>query len=123
MKEENLDLFYDTLYADKNKSEKIYSKLIEAIETEDFQPVLPSLLERCRNSDNKSSIQSSWSNWVTNQIDEVAGINPYLPTIESGVEIHSWDAIAWLDGTRNVDCRPKVYDGVSKSWKLLIVKN
>ena len=35
MKKEDLDLFYDTLYADQNHGQ-IYSKLISSIETEEL---------------------------------------------------------------------------------------
>ena len=35
-----------------------------------------------------------------------------------GQEVDPWDVIAWVEGARNVDCRPKVFDGQSKTWKL-----
>ena len=105
MPEENLSLFYDTFYADQDNNGKIYSKLINSIETEElkFTPVLSSLIERCRNSEDRLSVQSEWNQWLSGQLEEVAGINPFLPYHEVGEEISSIEAIAWVDGTRNVD--------------------
>ena len=114
---QNIKLFYDTFYAEQDDG-KIYSKIINSIEETEYPtPILSSLIERCQNSD-KTEIQKEWSLWVGNQLNEVASVNPYSEYVEVGEEITPTDAVAWVDGTRNVDCRPKVFDGVTKTWKL-----
>ena len=50
---------------------------------------------------------------------QIADINPYLPNVSAGEVIPAVHAVAWVDGSRGgFDCRPKLFDGVSKSWKL-----
>ena len=81
--------------------------------------MLSTLVERCLNSENKSEIQNDWNRRVAEEINEIASINPYLPDLPIGEEIQALEAVAWVNGPRRgVDCRPKVFDGQSRTWKL-----
>ena len=118
-KEENLNLFYDTMYAGSSNAE-IYSKFVHAIEESECNPVLSALIEQCQEKSeiNSIRIQSQWNAKVTEQLERIADKNPYLPDVEVGEEVPALSAVAWVDGSRNADCRPKVFDGVTKTWKL-----
>ena len=105
-----MKLFYDTMYHHKDNSEK-YSKFISSINEE---PVLASLLERCRKNEidwgEKVQIQNSWSRRVAESVNSIATVNPYLSGIDSGDEIPAISAVAWVKGSYGgLDCRPKLF--------------
>ena len=107
------------MYGNTSYNQQIYSKLVQK---EDEHPVLASLVERCLKEvdwGEKTKIQTSWNNRCSEAIQSVADLNPYLPSVVDGEEIPAIHAVAWIDGSRGgFDCRPKLFDGVSKSWKL-----
>ena len=108
------------MYGNQVDTRKIYNQVIKP-ETE--QPVLASLVERCLKSEvdwgERSEIQNSWSIRCAQAVDSIADYNPYLRDPVAGEEIPALEAVAWVQGThRGFDCRPKVFDGESKSWKL-----
>ena len=116
----DLTLFFDTMYSNTNNAvnKKIYSQFISSIEESDV-PVLASLVEQCQGLEvkEKQKVQELWNLKLAESIEPVAADNPYLPDIV-GEEVAALAAVAWTKGSRGVDCRPKVYDSVSKSWKL-----
>ena len=102
-----------------NNQRNTYLKLVK---NEPEEPVLASLVERCLNQEDwggKEKVQRTWKDRLKVAIDSVVDINPYLADVEEGQEIPAVDAVAWVKGSRGgFDCRPKLYDGVSKTWKL-----
>ena len=113
-----MDTLYNNDFIDYNQ-EKIYTKVLSSINKKETDE-LPSLIERCRGqvSSVKIKIQESWSNRIKNQLAAVAGDNPYLPSVSAGEEISALDAVAWVQGSRGLDTRPKLFDNASKSWKM-----
>ena len=95
-----------------------YSKLIKINKTE--TPVLSSLVERCQRKEvDKEKIQESWVESCRLAVNSIAEVNPYLPEIVAGDEVSAFKAATWVNGSRGgLDCRPKVFDGVSKTYKL-----
>ena len=89
---------------------KIYAKMISEIQED--PPVLASLVEQCRNLGNSKQIQQKWSNKIASEISSIAADNPYLPDLVEGDELLAIDAIAWVDGSRGFDTRPKFFDNV-----------
>ena len=84
--------------------------------------MLSSLVERSLTDevdwgDPKIKVRNDWNEKISQALDRIASVNPYLPDVPIGEEIAAIDAASWK-ATRGVDCRPKLYDGVSKSWKL-----
>ena len=118
METEKLDLLFDTLYEnDKHQDSNLYAKYISAIEDQE-EPVLASLIERCRSEEvSNFTIQEKWKEKVTSAVDSIAHVNPFLPVWEQGQEVSALEAVSWVEGSR-LDCRPKVFDGNSKSYKL-----
>ena len=111
------------MYGNTSSYGQIYSKLIQ---DKPDQPVLASLVGRCLTEDlqEKQKIQDRWKSMCSEAIDQIAEHNPYLPDVIAGEEIPAIDAVAWVQGSRGgFDCRPKLYDGVSKSWKLCDMGN
>ena len=110
------------MYNNTLQNEQIYSKFL--YNNNEEKPVLASLLERSQKQEidygesKISSIQVRWTELVKKSIDAIAEDNPYLPDLEVGQEVLAADAVAWVKGSRGLDCRPKVFDNVSKSWKL-----
>ena len=110
------------MYNNTLQNEQIYSKFL--YNNNEEKPVLASLLERSQKQEidwgesKISSIQVRWTELVKESIDAIAEDNPYLPDLEVGQEVLAADAVAWVKGSRGLDCRPKVFDNVSKSWKL-----
>ena len=119
MHNDDIDLFFDTMYArqKQDSNRKIYSDYINTIEE---SPVLASLLEQCQNEAPEvvSQIQNDWQDKIAQEISSIASLNPLLPDLVIGEEISAAEAALHRDGFRGVDCRPKVFDGISKSWKL-----
>ena len=107
------------MYGHQPYSGQIYSKLIE---DKPNQPVLASLVERCLKEvdwGERQKIQSHWTNRCSQAISQIADSNPYLPSVVAGQEVPAVHAVAWVDGSRGgFDCRPKLFDGISKTWKL-----
>ena len=98
--------------------DKIYSKYIN--KNKEVESVISSVVERCPKDEVDWGIsRSKWEIAVSQALEQAAPINPYLQNLPIDEEIYALDAIAWVKGSQNVDCRPKVYDGVTKSWKLL----
>ena len=98
--------------------DKIYSKYIN--KNKEVESVISSVVERCPKDEVDWGIsRSEWEIAVSQALEQAAPINPYLQNLPIDEEIYALDAIAWVKGSQNVDCRPKVYDGVTKSWKLL----
>ena len=83
------------MYANKLQNSQIYSKVL--FNNKEEQPVLASLLERCRKSEvdwgDKSQIQKVWSARVTESINAIASDNPYLPSMVDGEVVASLDAV------------------------------
>ena len=106
------------MYSDTYKDEKIYTKFLN--KNEDENQVLSSLVERCHNESNsvRNDIQSHWVERVQKAIEPIAADNPYLSTINVGDEVPAVSAVAWVQGSRGLDCRPKLFDNESKTWKL-----
>ena len=108
------------MYANNLQNSQIYSKFL--FNNKEEQPVLASLLEQCRKSEvdwgDKSQIQKVWSARVTESINAIASDNPYLPSMVDGEVVASLDAVGHQDGARGFDCRPRVFDSLSSSWKL-----
>ena len=98
---------------------KIYTKLLN--ESHKEESVISALAERCPKDevDWGITLRSKWDKMVSEAVSQVADVNPYLPDIEVGDEVPALSAIAWVKGAQNLDCRPKVFDGTTKSWKLL----
>ena len=101
------------MYTDTS-SENTYSKFLYKQPEEN--PVVSSIVEQSPIS--RSQIQENWNIQIASIVDQIAEVNPYLPNVEIGQELTAPEAIAWVKGSRNLDCRPKLYDGESKSWKL-----
>ena len=117
MQNEDLDLLFDTLYEnDKNQDGKLYSKYISTIDSNE-EPILASLIERYRKEEESFTVQEKWKEKITSEIDAIAHVNPFLPIWEPGQEVSALEAVSWVQGSK-LDCRPKVFDGNSKSWKL-----
>ena len=109
------------MYYTKDNSEK-YSKFIHSINDE--EPVLSSLLERCRTDEidwgAKAQIQADWNSKIADSIAQIASINPYLSGIGPGEEVPAISAVAWVKGSYGgLDCRPKLFDNATKSYKLM----
>ena len=108
------------MYGDNFLSDgKIYTKLLN--ESHKEESVISSIAERCPKNEVDWGInsKSKWDLMVSNAINQVAEVNPYLPDINVGDEVSALSAIAWVKGAQNLDCRPKVFDGTTQSWKLL----
>ena len=102
------------MYADAEQGAKIYSSFIQN-QPEEVQ--ISSLAEQSPLS--RSQIQTQWNSLVASVIEKVAGDNPYLPTILPGQEIPAVEAANFVQGSRGgIDCRPQIFDGVTKTWKL-----
>ena len=101
----------------QDSNRKIYSDYINTIEE---SPVLASILEQCQKEAPEvvSQIQNDWQDKVAQEVSSIASLNPFLPDLVIGEEISAAEAALHRDGLRGVDCRPKVFDGISKSWKL-----
>ena len=83
------------------------------------KPVLATLVERCRNnSEARSQIQSEWNSLVVQALTPIAADNPYLDEFSAGDEVSAIVASTHPPGSKGLDCRPRVFDGISKSWKL-----
>ena len=84
------------------------------------KPVLATLVERCRNNSesNRSQIQSQWNSMVIQALTPIAADNPYRDEFKAGDEVAAVVAATHPPGSKGLDCRPKFYDGISKSWKL-----
>ena len=102
-------MYHDTL------DTKIYSQVLNTNQEE--SPILSSLVERCRNPDQKQLAQIDWNQRVSHAVSSIVEVNPYLANTEYGEEVVAGSAIAWLRG-RNADCRPKLFDGITQTWKL-----
>ena len=101
-------------------NKKIYSQFVSSIESEEIEvPILASLVEQCRSLEvsQKEKVQQNWSERIFSELEPIAADNPYLPDI-TGEEVSALEAIAWTRGSRGVDCRPKIFNGISKSWML-----
>ena len=55
---------------------------------------------------------------MSQALEQAAPINPYLPNLQVDEEVHALEAVAWVKGSQNVNCRPKLYDESTKTWKL-----
>ena len=94
---------------------KIYQKAIKINEEE--KPVLSSIAERCPIEEvDWGSPQEKWNQKVSECIASIVDVNPYL-SIEPGTEVLAVDATS-LGALSGLDCRPKIFDGVTKTWKL-----
>ena len=101
------------MYSDTSEDAKIYSSfLLQQPE----EPEISSLAEQSQIS--RSQIQNQWNLTIASVISQIADINPYMPDIEPGQEIPAVDAARYMKGAYGIDCRPQLFDGVSKSWKL-----
>ena len=95
---------------------KIYSKRFKLNSEE--RPILSSIAERCPKEEvDWGNVQERWNSKVAESISAIAEVNPYL-NLSPGVEILGVDAASWDSSLRGLDCRPKLFDGVSKTWKL-----
>ena len=117
MKKPNYDLFFDTMY-NQDIQDRKYKEII--YKNQDERPVLASLVERCRNQnfEFRSETQKCWNALVLKSLEPVAEDNPYLKGFQAGDEVSALVASSHTPGSRGLDCRPKVYDGISKTWKL-----
>ena len=99
-------------------NEKIYTKMFKVNPEE--KPVLASLAERCPPDevDWGGKPQEIWNVKVAESIAAIANVNPYLPDLKPGEDILAVEAASHPPGFRGVDCRPKVFDAKSKSWKM-----
>ena len=66
----------------------------------------------------KPKCQTDWENEVTNAINSIASDNPYLND-NIGDEIDAITAVNWINGAYGQDCRPKLYDSMTKAYYLL----
>ena len=107
------------MYNNKTNDEirQIYTKNFR-IDREEKPVVLASITERCPKQEvDWGRVQSDWSDEVTKCIDSIAEVNPYLD-LSPGVEVLGVDAASWDPSVRGLDCRPKLFDANSQSWKL-----
>ena len=88
-------------------------------ENKEVESVISSVVERCPKDEVDWGIErSKWEIAVSQALKQAAPINPYLQNLQVGEEIHALEAIAWVKGSQNVDCRPKLYDSLTHTWKL-----
>ena len=97
--------------------DKIYSKIVN--ENKEIESVISSVVERCPKDEVDWGIRSNWEIAVSQALEQAAPINPYLQNLQVGEEVHALEAVAWVKGSQNVDCRPKLFDKLTKTWKLL----
>ena len=102
------------MYNNPYQSEKY--KELYSIQEEQI-PVLASLIEQSPKL-GKQSVQNSWNDAVSSAVQSIADYNPYTPLVQEGAEVLAVDAVAWVQGSQNLDCRPRLFDGASKTWKL-----
>ena len=109
----------DTMYNSTLNTGQIHAKVISSINQKECHE-LPSLIERCQNQEGsvKNSVQEDWSREIKSQIDSIASVNPYLSWPVVGEEVPAVSAVAWVQGARGLDTRPKLFDGVTNSWKM-----
>ena len=100
------------------EGQKIYSKTFNLNQEE--RPVVASFAEQCpkQEVDWGLKAQEIWNVKVAESIASIAQVNPYLPDLPVGEEILGVDAASWVPNFRSVDCRPKLFDNNSKSWKM-----
>ena len=101
------------MYSDTSQDAKIYSTFVQ---DQPEESVVSSLAEQSQNS--RSQIQNRWNAQIAAVISQIADENPYLPDLEPGQEMPAVEAARFVQGTRGVDCRPRLFDGISRSWKL-----
>ena len=65
----------------------------------------------------RSHLQQNWSIQIAAAIDTIADRNPYLPILKPGEVVPAVEAATFAQ--RDLDCRPQLFDGISKSWKLV----
>ena len=94
---------------------KIYQKAFKINEEE--KPVLSSIAERCPIKEVDWGSQQDWNQKVAESIASIVDVNPYLSVLEPGTEVLAVDATS-LGALSGLDCRPKIYDSISKTWKL-----
>ena len=94
----------------------IYSKLVK--EKKEVESIISSV-ERCPKDEVDWGVtRSKWEIAVSQALEQAAPINPYLQNLQVGEEVPALAAIAWVKGSQNVDCRPKLFDKLTGTWKL-----
>ena len=79
--------------------------------------MLSSIAERCPIKEVDWGSQQDWNQKVAESIASIVDVNPYLSVLEPGTEVLAVDATS-LGALSGLDCRPKIYDSISKTWKL-----
>ena len=105
------------MYNQDIHSEK-YNKII--YKSQEDSPILASLVERCQNQSEsfKSETQRRWNALVSQSLEPVAEDNPYLVSFQAGDEVSALVASNHVPGSRGLDCRPKIFDGIKKDFQL-----
>ena len=65
----------------------------------------------------KPICQELWDKSVADSLDLIATDNPYL-SYNSGDEISALEFVNWINGAYGQDCRPKIWDNITKSYIL-----
>lgn len=117
-------------------NEKIYPNIFSDKEID--QNVISSIVERCPKQEvdwglnlKLNSIQDKWyqdytvpeqyfdkNKYKDSERTYLKSKSSYLDSLKPGDEILAVDAVAWVQGSKSLDCRPKLFDKASNSWKL-----
>ena len=66
----------------------------------------------------KPVCQVQWDSQLKSVLDGIAEDNPYSSIIQIGDEISALEYVNWIKGSFGQDCRPKLYDNITKSYML-----